>query len=324
MAAGPGRPVAHCDAMPELSATRRFVAAVLIVATLFTLTDADPGGAWPLPVAFSFWALSVAIGLGLASAAAAALLRRPAWLRRPRWQTLLASGVLGLLLYTPLSLGLDSAFPASPEPPEGWLDAVEATGLSGRLLAELVQAGPPYLLTWGLINLAAPWPLRQPLAAAADAPRAPSGADASMPVATDAPPAAPPAAPVAALAPALAAYAPARQTAAQALGWPRALGDEVLHVAADLHYLQVATTLGRATVLGSLSAVEQHFGDQGLRVHRSHWVAARAVRSVRRTGGGWVVVLHGGASVPVSRRRVADVRARLGVDFQRDMPDGAG
>lgn len=311
--------------MPLLSATRRFVVAVLIVATLFTLTDADPAGAWPLPVAFSFWTVSVAIGLGLASVAAAALLRRPAWLRRPRWQTLAASGVLGLLLYTPLSLGLDSAFPASPEPPEGWLDAVEASGLAGRLLAELVQAGPPYLLTWGLINLAAPWPLRQPLATgAADAPRAPSAADAFTPVATNAPPAAPPAAPAAALVSALAADPPARQPAAQALGWPRALGDEVLHVAADLHYLQVTTRLGRATVLGSLSAVEQHFGDQGLRVHRSHWVAARAVSSVRRTGGGWVVVLHGGASVPVSRRRVADVRARLGVDFQRDGPDGEG
>ena len=106
-------------------------------------------------------------------------------------------------------------------------------------------------------------------------------------------------------------------TAAEALGWPRALGDEVLHVEADLHYLQVTTALGRAMVLGSLAAVEAHFGDQGLRVHRSHWVALRAVRGVRRQGDGWVVDLRGGASMPVSRRRVAQVRERLGVDFRR-------
>jgi DNA-binding LytR/AlgR family response regulator len=96
------------------------------------------------------------------------------------------------------------------------------------------------------------------------------------------------------------------------------LGDEVLHVQADLHYLQVTTALGRTMVLGSLAAVEAHFVDQGLRVHRSHWVALRAVRGVRRKGEGWVVDLDGGSSVPVSRRRVAQVRERLGVDFRRD------
>jgi hypothetical protein len=318
--------------MPALSAAHRFGAAVLTAAALFTLTDADPAGAWPGPLAFAFWLATVGAGLGLAVGVAAVLARRPGWTRRPRWQAVALSGGLGLLLFTPLALGLDSAFPPPPESPDGWLDALEARGLGGRLLAELLQVGPAYLLTWGLINLAAPWPLARPAALSAspvlaEAP-AEGPAEAPTDVPTDMPtgaladvPSVPPAAPAerappaAQAKPAAAASAPA---AADVLGWPRALGEEVLHVQADLHYLQVTTALGRAMVLGRLAAVEAHFGDQGLRVHRSHWVALRAVRAVRRKGEGWVVELSGGDSIPVSRRRMAQVRERLGVDFRRD------
>jgi DNA-binding LytR/AlgR family response regulator len=93
------------------------------------------------------------------------------------------------------------------------------------------------------------------------------------------------------------------------------LGDEVLRVTADLHYLHVSTVLGRATVLGSLAAVEAHFGASGLRIHRSHWVARRSIRRVARTAGGWQCELQDGQRLPISRRRVAEVRALLGSDF---------
>jgi len=312
--------------MPAPSPARRLSAAVLIVAALFTLTGADPAGSWPGLLAFTFWVVSGGAGLGLAGVVAAVLVRRPAWVQRPRWQTVALSGGLGLLMFTPLSLGLEVVFPPPTEPPDGWLDALEARGLGGRLLAELLQVGPAYLLTWHLINLTAPWPPARSaglaitgaavvpvaLEPAAVGPRPPAlpalPAPQAEQVAQVASGAASPAAPGSIDAP----------TAADALGWPRALGDEVMHVEADLHYLQVTTALGRAMVLGSLTAVEAHFGDQGLRVHRSHWVALRAVRGVRRKGEGWVVELSGGASVPVSRRRVAQVRERLGVDFRRD------
>jgi len=312
--------------MPAPSPARRLSAAVLIVAALFTLTGADPAGSWPGLLAFTFWVVSGGAGLGLAGVVAAVLVRRPAWVQRPRWQTVALSGGLGLLMFTPLSLGLEVVFPPPTEPPDGWLDTLEARGLGGRLLAELLQVGPAYLLTWHLINLTAYWPPARSaglaitgpavvpvaLEPAAVGPRPPAlpalPASQAEQVAQVASGAASPAAPGSIDAP----------TAADTLGWPRALGDEVLHVEADLHYLQVTTALGRAMVLGSLAAVEAHFGDQGLRVHRSHWVALRAVRGVRRKGEGWVVELSGGASVPVSRRRVAHVRERLGVDFRRD------
>jgi DNA-binding LytR/AlgR family response regulator len=96
------------------------------------------------------------------------------------------------------------------------------------------------------------------------------------------------------------------------------LGDEVLCVTADLHYLHVLTARGRATLLGSLAAVEAHFGAAGLRIHRSHWVARRAIRRVARGAGGWRCELHDGQRLPISRRRVAEVRSLLGHDFVLD------
>jgi DNA-binding LytR/AlgR family response regulator len=47
-------------------------------------------------------------------------------------------------------------------------------------------------------------------------------------------------------------------------------------------------------------------------VHRSWWVRARHVRSVRRTATGAVCVMSDGRNVPVSRRRKAEVLARFG------------
>jgi hypothetical protein len=338
-----------------LSIAARFKAVVLVIAALFTLAGAEPARGLAAPAAFGFWMLSVGAGLGLAVAAAAGLARWPAMRRRPRWQSIGLAGVIGLLLYTPLSLGLEGAFGviAAPEPDDDWLDRLEASGGWSTLVAEVVQAGPLYLVTWALLNVApaaviaapgGPGALsgpvggdRQaaPVAGLGDRVGADDGkpeaaftdraafvdADTPVDVGPEAggPAPEPPAAEPAKLAePVTAQVAPAPAlpvTAAEALGWPPALGDEVLSVRADLHYLHVSTVLGRATVLGTLAAVEAHFGEAGLRIHRSHWVARRAIRRVASGANGWRCELHDGQRLPISRRRVAEVRALLGRDF---------
>lgn len=338
-----------------LSIAARFKAVVLVIAALFTLAGAEPARGFAAPAAFGVWVLSV--GLGLAVAAAAGLARWPAMRRRPRWQSIGLAGVIGLLLYTPLSLGLEGAFGAIalPDEQDDWLDRLEASGGLSKLVAEVVQAGPLYLITWALLNvapaavMAAPGGSGAPSGAVAgdrklapaaglgsrgsraddgrpavvlagpDAlPRteadagASAGASASAKVEASAPE------PLAAALAETAAVQPvsARQvTAADALGWPPALGDEVLSVRADVQVMQVSTALGRATVLGTLAAVEAHFGEAGLRIHRSHWVARRAIRRVASGANGWRCELHDGQRLPISRRRVAEVRALLGRDF---------
>ncbi len=93
---------------------------------------------------------------------------------------------------------------------------------------------------------------------------------------------------------------------------PSELGDDVIAVKSELQYLRVWTSRGCALVLGSLQEVEDSEGSVGMRLHRSWWVHARHVRSVRRRGDGAVCELSDGREVPVSRRRKADALARLG------------
>jgi DNA-binding LytR/AlgR family response regulator len=52
----------------------------------------------------------------------------------------------------------------------------------------------------------------------------------------------------------------------------------------------------------------------GLRIHRSHWVAARSVRALHRARDGWTLELADGQQLPVARARrdaVADWVARI-------------
>jgi len=86
---------------------------------------------------------------------------------------------------------------------------------------------------------------------------------------------------------------------------------ELYAVASEDHYLRVHTSAGDTLVRGRLAdALSDLAGAPGARVHRSWWVADRAVRGMERGGGAWTLVLEGGARAPVSRTYRADVRSR--------------
>jgi DNA-binding LytR/AlgR family response regulator len=77
------------------------------------------------------------------------------------------------------------------------------------------------------------------------------------------------------------------------------------------HYVRVHTPRGSHLVLatfGQAQAVVSRAG--GLRVHRSWWVADKALVGIERGGRNLRLVLVNGLKVPVARSSVADVRAR--------------
>lgn len=88
--------------------------------------------------------------------------------------------------------------------------------------------------------------------------------------------------------------------------------DEVVQIVAEEHYLRIVTD-GRSRLLrGRMADVDGQMPvSLGLRVHRSHWVAARAVAGLRRTDFGLALVLADRTEVPVARARQAEVRAWL-------------
>jgi hypothetical protein len=103
-------------------------------------------------------------------------------------------------------------------------------------------------------------------------------------------------------------------------GLPRELGDDLIAVCSELQYLRVWTARGSTLILGALQAVVDAEAGAGMRVHRSWWVHAAHVRSVRRRAGGLFCQLSDGRDIPVSRRRRAEVLARFGDGARYETP----
>jgi DNA-binding LytR/AlgR family response regulator len=91
---------------------------------------------------------------------------------------------------------------------------------------------------------------------------------------------------------------------------------EVRSVRADAHYTRIHDGTRERMCPWSISEAEAQL-DPGLfvRVHRSHIVAIPHVSFVRKEGDGAVIELDGPSPhrVPVSRAKIAEVKARLGL-----------
>lgn len=90
---------------------------------------------------------------------------------------------------------------------------------------------------------------------------------------------------------------------------PARLGRDLLVLESEDHYVRIHTALGSDLVLMRLGdAVEALRGVDGLRVHRSYWVARAAVVRADRVGRRLTLTLKNGVEVPVSRTYAAALR----------------
>lgn len=84
----------------------------------------------------------------------------------------------------------------------------------------------------------------------------------------------------------------------------------ILALAAEDHYVRVIAEGKSALVLMPLAEAAALMPEgSGAQVHRSWWVAKSAVTGQRRAGRDLQLTLHGGLAAPVSRSRIADLRA---------------
>lgn len=92
---------------------------------------------------------------------------------------------------------------------------------------------------------------------------------------------------------------------------PAHLGQDLLCIENEDHYIRVHTSAGNALILMRLrDAVAQLAPLDGAQVHRSWWVARSAVSEVVRSDRRVSLRLVDGREVPVSRSSVAELRAR--------------
>lgn len=79
-------------------------------------------------------------------------------------------------------------------------------------------------------------------------------------------------------------------------------GADIHALEAEEHYTKIHTSKGNTLLLMRFSdAIAEMNPQPGLQVHRSFWVSQSAVERVARVDQRWVIRLHGGLNIPVSR-----------------------
>jgi DNA-binding LytR/AlgR family response regulator len=87
-------------------------------------------------------------------------------------------------------------------------------------------------------------------------------------------------------------------------------GGALYALEAEDHYLRAHTSKGADLILMRMADAEAELeGVEGLRVHRSWWVARAGVTAARREGDRIILTLKSGVEAPVSRANVSAVRA---------------
>ncbi len=254
----------------------------------------DPGFMAPWLWMALFWALQIGVGLTILQTILYLMSRVDLKGRMPLWSLVAISGLCGSVVLAPIywliGEGLMQQFMGFAETIDtDELRSVERTLGWAALVEEWLEISGPVIAGWALIS----WPRLQGLL-----PPLVQKTNRSVDE------------PLAALSQEPKVIEVSVRSWREAL--PKELGDDVMAVKSELQYLRVWTTRGAALVLGSLQEVEDEEGSAGMRVHRSWWVHARHVRTVRRRGEAAICELSDGREVPISRRRMADAVARFG------------
>jgi MFS family permease len=241
-----------------------------------------------------FWALQIGVGLTILQTILYLMSRVDLKGRMPLWSLVAISGLCGSVVLAPIywliGEGLMQQFMGFAETIDtDELRSVERTLGWAALVEEWLEISGPVIAGWALIS----WPRLKGLL-----PPLVQKTNRSVDE------------PLVALSQELKVIEVSVRSWREAL--PKELGDDVMAVKSELQYLRVWTTRGAALVLGSLQEVEDEEGSAGMRVHRSWWVHARHVRTVRRRGEAAICELSDGREVPISRRRKADAVARFG------------
>lgn len=106
---------------------------------------------------------------------------------------------------------------------------------------------------------------------------------------------------------------------------PPALTGDLLCLEMEDHYLRVHTTTGSPLILCRMADAERELAAvDGLRVHRSWWVARAALDRVERDGHRWRLHLRNGLAVPVGKTYRDRVRAAGWLEADRGTRIEAG
>lgn len=103
---------------------------------------------------------------------------------------------------------------------------------------------------------------------------------------------------------------------------PARLGNNLIRIAAQDHYVEIVTTNGHILASRKFSdCVGKLAKYTGLQCHRSHWINLDHIADVERSGSTYNCVMSNGDRVPVSRRRWGELKRRRAAETRVSLVD---
>ena len=250
---------------------------------LFTLLGAVGTGSLPFAMRLLSWTFHVGLLVPLLIMIHLGLQRSFLFDRINDWIKLLISGLLGSLAFLPFALGIDYLLGL-----DDWSGATHPDAIRAIITEEVLGMFPPVLLVWTAMN--APQLLKLNFSSSA----ASTVADSNAPDFSGNP------------------SGVSSESGGDFIGkFSGQIGTDIIYIMAELHYVRVVTTNGDALILHNLKDAIEEIGSivPGIQTHRSYWVAARHIDAFKERNGQSFLLLKSGKQVPVSRRKLAEVKA---------------
>jgi DNA-binding LytR/AlgR family response regulator len=232
------------------------------------------------------WTLQISILVPSLIAFHIALQQSTIFERLNDWLKILLSGLLGCIFFLPFSLGLDYVMEL-----DDWSQIQTLTQAQNIIFEEMGGVFAPVLLTWAGMN--APRilqldfsnvPLSQPVEAIPPNVTADEANDATPPSESE-----------------------------FIAKFSKLIGTDIIYMMSELHYVRVVTSKGETLVLHNLkdAIAELSSAYNGIQTHRSYWAALKHIDSMKEKKGQSSLALSIGKTIPVSRRKLSEVKAFL-------------
>lgn len=258
---------------------------------LFTLMEPESSDGLDFFPRLLFWFLQITaalLGLMFASYVTTKMSQK----HFPLYVLLLISGLLGAVLVSPIFASIDYWFPGLEDEPDSWIDILERQGPIFRVISEFLEVTPGLVTIWFLINI----PLLLNVTY-------------KLPIDKSNPP----------------TRKKQRQTESESEvekrevlksefyeRIPKALGLDIVSISSELHYVNIKTTKGNTLILGALNQIAETLDDEGVMIHRSHWVHKKHVITVHISGSKAWCEMSNSERLPISRSKRKLVKLYFG------------
>lgn len=271
----------------DMAREKTFLASALSLIMLFTLLEPDETANYSIPMSLLFWTCHVGAGLAI-------LYLASYWIRNKvnsklsPFTLVSISGLIGAVLCAPIYTWFDVIFPSVDEVSMSGLDSLEHTSMIWALLVEFTEMGPIFLASWFVVNIPL---LTRKHRASSNENMNTSGGNLEELQEDD----------------------ESKNMLLDKL--PSVIGRDIVSVSSDLHYINIETAKGKALILGSIKTVAEAFQNEGIQVHRSHWVAYKHVSKLHINGDKAYCLTTTGNKIPVSRSKRKAVKDAFGTQI---------